>query len=359
MNKFDRHIFKQLLTITIFVMVVLICIFILIDFSENSDEFSDNGAELAQIWSQYYMNYIPDMIRVMSPLAIFVATLIVTGRMTERLEIIALKASGVSLYRLVLPYLFFGVLMSGSVSYLDAYIIPNSNAERIEFEKEYMSGSDERLDRGKIFRQEAENRIVSFNFFEASSNTGYQASIITFEDDKVKRISNANRMEWNDSTRQWNVDRLRERIFENGGYTETDTVDVPLDLNLYPRDLARRSSDIYQLSYPQAFQYIESIERIGAGGTDLPKTQLYSRIAYPVAIFVVCLIGFGIATERRKGGRGFYIAAGLGISTIYLAVMKITEPFGYAGALSPEVASFVPHLIFLIVGILLLIFTRK
>lgn len=359
MNRFDRHIIKQLLTITVFVMVVLICIFILIDFSENSDEFSDNGAELGQIWSQYYLNYIPEMVRLMSPLAIFVATLLVTGRMTERLEIIALKASGVSLYRLVIPYLIFGILTSLSVSYLDAYIIPNSNSERIEFEKEYMSGSDERIDRGKIFRQESDNRIVSFNFFEASSNTGYQASIITFEEDKVKRISNANRIEWNDSTGDWNVDRLRERIFEDGGYTETDTVDVHLDLNLFPRDLARRSSDIYQLSYPQAFQYIDSIERIGAGGTDLPKTQLYSRIAYPVAIFVVCLIGFGIAAERRKGGRGFYIAAGLGISTIYLAVMKIAEPFGYAGTLTPEAASFIPHAIFLFIGLLLLIFTRK
>lgn len=359
MNKFDRHIIWQLLTITVFVLFVLICIFTLIDFSENGDEFAEKGAELGEIWSQYYLNYIPEMIRLMSPLAIFVACLLVTGRMTERLEIIALKASGVSLYRLVAPYLVFGILVSLSVSYLDGSVIPTSNAERIEFEKQYLSSSNERIDRGRIFRQESDNTIISFNFFEASSNTGYQASIVKFEDDRVKRISNANRIEWVDSTNNWKVDRLRERIFSDGNYTETDTMDVNLDLNLFPRDLARRSSDIYQLTYPEAFQYINSIERIGAGGTSLPRTQLYSRIVYPISIFVVCLIGFSIACERRKGGRGFYIAAGLSISIIYLAFMKIIEPFGYAGTLSPEMASFLPHSIFFIVGLILLILTRK
>lgn len=359
MNRFDRHIFSRLFIVTIFVLVVLICIFILIDFSENSEDFTDKGAALSEIWSQYYLNYIPEMIRLMSPLAVFVACLILTGRMTERLEIIALKASGVSLYRLVIPYLLFGFLVGASVSYLDAYVIPTSNSERIEFEKEYMSGSSDRIDRGRIFRQESDSTIISFNFFEASTNTGYQASVVTFKGDKVRRISNANRIEWNDSLSVWKVDRLRERIFSGGSYVETDTMNVIMDLNLYPRDLARRSSDIYQLTYPEAFIYIESIERIGAGRTSLPQTQLYSRIAYPISVFVVCLIGFALAAERRRGGRGFYIASGLGISIIYLAFMKIIEPFGYAGTLTPEFASFFPHALFFLIGIILLVMTKK
>ncbi|REL24099.1 YjgP/YjgQ family permease [Rhodohalobacter sp. SW132] len=359
MTKFDRYIFKRLFIVTFFVMIVLICIFILIDFSENSDEFTEKGATIAEILSVYYLNYIPEMIRLMSPLAVFVACLILTGQMTERLELIALKASGVSLYRLVLPYLIFGFLVGASVSYLDAYVIPTSNADRIEFESRYLSGSTDRIDRGRLFRQDSDSTIVSFNFFEASSNTGYQASIVTFRDDKVSRISNANRIEWNDSLSVWRVDRLRERVFDNGNYVETDTMNVTVDLNLYPRDLARRSSDIYQLTYPEAVSYIESIERIGAGGTSLPRTQLYSRIAYPISIFVVCLIGFALASERRRGGRGFYIAAGLGISIIYLAFMKILEPFGYAGTLSPEFASIFPHALFLLIGIILLLIAKK
>ena len=131
------------------------------------------------------------------------------------------------------------------------------------------------------------------------------------------------------------------------------------DINVLPRDLARRTSDIYQLTYPKAIQYIQSVERIGAGGVSLPKVQLYGRMAYPFSIIVVCLIGFALAANKRKGGKGFYIAAGLGISFVYLVLMKVIEPFGAAGTLSPMFAAVFPHAFFLIIGILLLLLTRK
>ena len=131
------------------------------------------------------------------------------------------------------------------------------------------------------------------------------------------------------------------------------------DINILPRDLARRTSDIYQLTYPKAIQYIQSVERIGAGGISLPKVQLYGRMAYPFSIIVVCIIGFALAADKRKGGKGFYIASGLAISFIYLVLMKVIEPFGATGTLSPMFAAVFPHAFFLIIGLLLLLFTRK
>lgn len=359
MNKIDRYIFFRLLTITFFVLAVLICIFILIDFSENSDDFTDNGATIAQIWKSYYLNYIPEMVRLVSPVAVFVACLLLTGQMTERLEIIAIKASGISLYRLVIPYIFFGVMLGGIVSYLDAYVIPNSNADRIEFENEYLSNAGERIDRGTIYRQESDSVIIRFNFFDPQTNIGHQAQIVEYDENKITRIADASRLRWNDSLSVWKVERYKERVFGEKGFTQRDTVDIELPLNLYPRDLARRSSDIYQLTYPEAFQYIESIRRVSAGGINLPLTQLYGRMGYPIAIFVVCLIGFALATERRKGGKGFYISAGLTISFIYLAFMKVIEPFGAAGTVSPLFAAFFPHLLFLTFGIVLLLIAKK
>ncbi|MEX0662272.1 MAG: LptF/LptG family permease [Balneolaceae bacterium] len=359
MNKIDRYIFSRLLTITFFVLAVLICIFILIDFSENSDDFTDNGATMAQVWKSYYLNYIPEMVRLVSPVAVFVACLLLTGQMTERLEIIAIKASGISLYRLVVPYIFFGLMLAGIVSYLDAYVIPQSNADRIEFENEYLSNAGERIDRGTIYRQESDSVIITFNFFDPQTNIGHQARIVEYDENKITRIAEASRLRWNDSLSVWKVDRYEEKVFEEKGFTQRDTVDIELPLNLYPRDLARRSSDIYQLTYPEAFQYIESIRRVSAGGINLPLTQLYGRIGYPIAIFVVCLIGFALATEKRKGGRGFYISAGLTISFIYLAFMKVIEPFGAAGTVSPEFAAFFPHALFLTFGIVLLLIAKK
>jgi len=359
MNKLDRYILLRLFTITVFVLGLLILIFILIDFSENSDDFADKGAELAEIWSQYYLNYIPEMIRLVSPVAVLVACLILTGQMTERLETTAIKASGISLYRLFVPYLMFGFTVAITVSYLDAYIIPNSNAERIAFERQYMSGSSDRIDRGRIYRQDSDSTIININHYDASAQVGYTVTFIEFEGDRISKIINASRLSWVDSTATWEFQRPVTRIFKNNEFEELSAENEEIELNLLPRDLSRRSSDIYQLTYPQALEYIESIKRIGAGGMTLPQVQLYSRMAYPISIIIVCFIGFAIATERRKGGKGFYIAAGLSFSFIYLATMKVIEPFGAAGVLTPEFAAFFPHLLFFVIGLLALILAKK
>ena len=130
-------------------------------------------------------------------------------------------------------------------------------------------------------------------------------------------------------------------------------------LSLLPQDLARSSSDIYQLSYSQAFQYIDGIKRSGANGIEIPQVQLYSRMAYPFSIVVVLIIGFSVAAVPRRQGKGVYIAAGLVISFLYLVIMKIMEPFGALGLLPPIWAALIPHLLFLCVGIIGIKLIRK
>lgn len=358
-KKIDRYVFLRLLSITLFVTLVLIFIFVVIDFSENSDDFTDKGATFAQIFGVYYLNYIPEIFRLISPVAVFVACLYLTGQMAERLEITALKAAGVSLYRLLLPYLAFAFLMTIAISFLDGFVIPNANETRIAFESEYLSGKSEKVDTNRIFRQESENSIFKINYFNTKENTGYRVDVTNFEGDSVKETMFIQRMIWQDEKQLWRLENIEKKIFSSEGYKEIHIDSVDTTLNIYPRDLARKTSDIYQLTYPEAQNYIQSIERSGAGSVELPKVQLYGRYVYPFSIFVVIIVGFALASVRRKGGKGFYIAAGLAVSFLYLVMMKVIEPFGGQGAIDPLLAALLPHIIFLVLGIGLLINARK
>ena len=358
-KKIDRYIFFRLLTITLFVMMVLVFIFIVIDFSEHSEEFTDNGATFAEIFGDYYLNYIPEITRLIVPVAVFVACLYLTGQMAERLEITALKAAGVSLYRLLMPYLAFAFLMTVTFSLLDGFVIPNTNQERIAFESKYLQGQSENVDRNSIFRQESENNIFRINYFSAEDKTGYRVDVVYFQGDSISQKMFIQRMIWQDSTRNWKLEHVRKTTFTPEGYTQERIDSMTTTLNIYPRDLARKTSDIYQLTYPEAENYIASIERSGAGNVGLPKVQLYGRYAYPFSIVVVTIVGFALASVRRSGGKGFYIAAGLTVSFLYLVMMKVIEPFGGKGEIDPLLAAILPHLVFLALGIGILINTRK
>ncbi len=358
-KKIDRYIFFRLLSITLFVMMVLVFIFIVIDFSENSEDFTDKGATFVQIFGTYYLNYIPEIIRLIIPVAVFVACLYLTGQMAERLEITALKAAGISLYRLLAPYLVFAVLTALAISFLDGFIIPDANEKRIAFESEYLQSRSDNVDRNQIFRQESDDTIFQINYFNPTENTGYRVDVTTFEGDSIRETMYIQKMIWQKDQRLWKFENIEKRTFTPLGYKETQIDSMDTTLNILPRDLARTTSDIYQLTYPEAENYINSIERSGAGNVDLPKIQLYSRYAYPFSIIVVTIVGFALASVRRKGGKGFYIAAGLAVSFLYLVLMKVIEPFGGKGEIDPMLAALLPHLFFLIVGIGILIKARK
>ncbi|MEX2351421.1 MAG: LptF/LptG family permease [Balneolaceae bacterium] len=359
MNRLDRYIIFRLLTMTLMVVAVLIAIFILIDFSENSDEFADRGAPLSLIWSEYYVNYIPEMIRLITPVAIFVACLFLAGQMTERLEIVAIKASGISLYRLAVPFLTFGVMAALLISLLDAFLIPKSNSERIAFEREFLDDRTDQIDQGEMYRQESPGTILHIDHYDPNTHIGYRMTFLEMEDGEISAMTTAPRMEWTDSLEVWSLNLARKREFDDQGYTDTNLGNIELQMQIQPGDLSRHSSDIYQLTWHEAVEYIASIRRIGAGEISLPRVQFYGRVAYPASILIVTLIGFALASEQRKGGKGFNIAAGLAISFIYLAMMKVIEPFGAAGSIDPLHAALFPHLFFLVIGITLLILTKK
>jgi len=358
-KKIDRYIFFRMMSITMFVMVALVFIFIVLHFSENSEDFTDQGATFSQIFGVYYPNYIPDIIRLIIPVAVFVACLYLTGQMAERLEITALKAAGVSLYRLLVPYLLFAFSMTATISVLDGFVIPNTNETRIAFESKYLQGQSENVDNNRIFRQESENTIFKINYFNDDEQIGHRVAVTKFRGDSVSQSLFIQKMIWKEKEQSWQLKDIEKRTFGKQGYTLTHIDSMDTTLNIYPRDLARKTSDIYQLTYPEAENYIHAIERSGAGSVGLPKVQLYGRYAYPFSIVVVTIVGFALASVRRQGGKGFYIAAGLIVSFLYLVMMKVIEPFGGKGEIAPWLAATLPHLIFLLVGIGLLIQARK
>ncbi len=339
---------------TLLLLGVLVVIFVLMDFSENSDDFTDNGAPLNLILGVYYLNYIPEMIRLVLPVAIFVGTLFLAGRWSERLEFTAYRAAGVPERKLLAPFLFFGVTCAVLLSSADAFLIPESNLRRFDFERQYLSGKSERLESGVVFRQESEQSILNINFYDALNQYGYQMQLMEFNEESLTKWTKASRMIWIDSLSIWRLRQVEQRIFSENSFQVIEENLVDTTLSILPEDLLRRSNDMYQLTYPEAVHYLQSLKRLGIGDLQLPVVQFYGRVFYPLSIILVSMIGFTLSTGTQRHGRGVQIASGLVISFVYLTLMKITEPFGAEGILHPAVATFLPHGFFFIIAVLLM-----
>lgn len=360
MSIYDRHIIARLLKGYFALVGGLILFFIVLHYVEYVDDFLDRGATMRDVFLVYYPNYVPEIVRLISPLALYLAAVFLTGRLAQRLELSSLQTSGVRLGRLMLPYLAVGVVLTGAMFWMGGWVVPTTNTTRLAFEQEYTKSGARRLEYANIHRQNKPGSMLSVNFYEPTSQTATSVTLEQFSDDQrlLSRID-APRMSWVDSLHLWRLYDPTIRTFAASGVETRKNVSL-LDtlLTLQPRDLARSQGDVDAMTLPEAREYIETLKRTGANRVGHPQVAYFSRFSYPLAHLILLLLAVPMASVRRRGGQAVQIGLGLFIAFSYLAVMKLTEPFGYSEMISPLAAAWLPHVLFLAAALILLARTR-
>ncbi len=356
MNRFDRYIFFHLLGGLLFLLILLIVFFILLHYVEYVDDFYDLGASMRDVFLVYYPSYIPEIIKLVSPLALFLSCIYITGRLAQEWQIIALMNAGVSLYRLSIPYLTAGLLVTGIMFWLNGWVVPRTNKTRIQFEMQYLKDAPRTLDTSTLHRQLQPGSLLSIGYFDTERKVGYRVSLLDFPDFRtITHRMDAARMQWVDSLHQWRFYEVVERTF-TGDTTEHLKRYASLDttLSLFPRDLIRTERDMELLTLPEARQHLDMLKRTGAGAIARQEVAYVDKYAYPMANLILIFIGLPLSAIRRRGGQAVQIALGLGLAFGYLALDKLTEPLGYTGILPATLAAWLPHICFAGLGLWLL-----
>ncbi len=361
MTTFDLHIMRRLLAGFLLLVGALIVFFIVLHYVEYIDDFMDRGATMRQVFLTYYPSYVPEIVRLTSPLALFLACVYLTGRLTQSLQITALQTSGVSLYRLLWPYVAVALVVTGFMFWFNGWVVPQTNRVVLDFERRYLRDAPQELDVSDIHRQNRPGNYVTVGYFDRERSMAHRVSMQRFDDARhlVARLDAA-RLVWVDSLATWRAEDVTLHTFSEAGLVERRTV-AQLDtvLSILPRDLARTERDVESMTIPAAAAYIEDLERSGAGGLGRPRVGYFVKFAYPFANLILVLIGVPLAAVRRRGGQAVVIGLGLVTAFAYLAVQKLTEPFGYSDTLDPLVTAWLPHALFFAVALLILARARK
>ncbi|NNF03287.1 MAG: YjgP/YjgQ family permease [Rhodothermales bacterium] len=361
MSTYDLHIIKRLVRTYVLLVLGLIVFFIVLHYVEYVDDFLDRGATMSQVFLEYYPNYVPEIVRLMSPLALFLATVYLTARLTQRMELGSLQTSGVSLYRFMLPYVVVGAFVTGFMVWFNGWVVPETNRVVIRFEQDYMRDSDARPEVGNINRQEGPGSLLSVQYYDLNSQTATSPSLFQLSEERhLLRRVDAQRMTWSDSTGSWLMSDVTVRTFdEDGTEVRRHLVSIDTTLSIRPRDLARSERDVEMMTVPEAREHIETLRRTGATRLGRPLVAFHSKYAYPFANLILVLVGVPLAAVRRRGGQAMQMGIGLFVAFVYLLVMKLIEPFGYSGLIAPVVAAWAPHVVFFVGGFIFLLRVRK
>ncbi len=357
----DLHIIRRFFTGIIYLILSLIVFFVVLHYVEYIDDFLDRGATMKDVFLVYYLNYTPEIIKLTSPLAVFLSCVYLTGKLSQKLQIAALQTSGVSLYRILFPYLIVAVLFSGFMFWFNGWVVPTTNQKVIEFEQRYLKGKQVQIDLHDVHRQNSPGSVITVGYYDRFSKVANKVSIQDFKAGRilVSRID-ADRMVWVDTTQTWRLETVKRRKFVDNEWAQLSS-ETYLDttLTVLPRDFARTEREVESMTVQEAKEYIESLVRSGANNTGRTRVGYFNKFAYPLANLIVVLIAVPLASVRRRGGQAIQMGIGLLVSFFYLATIKVVEPFGYEETLSPALAAWLPHFIFIVLGLVLLIKARK
>ncbi len=345
-------------------MGLLVVFFVVLDYVEYIDDFMDRGATIRQVFGTYYLNYVPEIIRLTSPLALFLAAIYTVSRLSQSMQLTAMTMSGVSLYRLMAPFVLAGLAFTAGMLFFNGFVVPKSTGTVIDFQQRYFNDATEEAQTSEIFRQTGPGAVLAVGFFDAGLNRAFRVSLFDFEADTsdgstgseyLESRLDAQEMTWNDTTLKWTFDSPIRRTFLQDGSERIDSLaNFDSTLSVFPRDIARTERDAERMTISEAGDYVESLRRAGASHIGRPLVDFHGKLAYPLANLILVLVGVPLAARRRRGGQAIQFALGLFVAFVYLAMQKIAEPFGYAEAIPPAAAAWVPHGIFFVIALVLL-----
>jgi len=359
MKKIDWYIIKKFLGTFVFTILLFSVVTVVIDVSERIDDFLENEAPLKLIVFQYYLNFIPYIVFLLSPLFIFVATIFFTSKLASRSEIVAMLAGGISFYRILfVPYLFCASLLVGIQLYANHYLVPNANDDRIAFENKYLKKKYISRDKNVHMQIDPEHYI----YMETYNNRDTMGRKFTLEriaDKKLKSKLFAQTIKWNGQKQSWRLSQYYTRYIDGNKERIVRGTNLDTTFVFFPKDFERRVAFKATMTTPQLTEHINKERMKGAPNIEFYEVERHQRTAVPIATFILTMIAFSIASRKVRGGMGFHIFIGIAISAAYIVSLQFSTTFATNGNLSPLLSVWIPNIIFGILAFYLMLTAPK
>ncbi len=354
-NILDRYITKKFLSIFLLIFFSLISVFIIITFFEQIDEIYAHNKTI-QDFLTYLMYRIPEFILYTLPICAMASSLLCLGFLTKTNEITAMKACGMSVYRIIAPIVVLSCMVSVVSFYLQENISPYSNKKAEEKWNEIIETSPRsynQLDQRWVMGKKR-NRFYYYKHFDPNIPAFSDLSIYEFEPDS------------------WS---LKKRYFAEKAYFQEGKI---LLVNCWYRDFqdnipinfeSRETLELIdaedqryfvkewkyseQLNFGELSAYIDDIDEKGFETVQY-RVDLNYKVSFPLAGLVMTLLGIPFAFSMGKRGTLVGVGLSLFFAMIYWGAMGIFKSLGYIHFLSPFIAAWGPNLLFGLIGLYLL-----
>ncbi len=352
----DRYVTRRFLSPLLFVLTSTAVLYIIVDLADKVDEMAKHTATLG-VFAAYYWNLIPQVFLDVTPLGILIATLLFLAMLERSMELTALKAAGISLYRVIVPVILLTGAASVGLGIFQESVVPQANREarrlldRIKGRK--VARSYGAADRQWIFSRDG-STLYNFLRYIREEETLVNFTMFRFDEDgQLKFQLFAEKASYRDGA--WRVVSGWYRKMRPDGTDEFHRVVRPMELDVpeAPQYFAAERRAPSQMSFRELQRHIADLTASGYRPLAL-EVRLQQKLSYPLSVFVMVLLGIPFGLNRSGGRRsspvqGIALALGLGVG--YFLMVAVFGKMGEAGLLPASLGAWAPVILAALLGI--------
>lgn len=409
--RLDGYIFREFMIKYAILLLLFIILFVLNDIYRDIADFFDAKANWREI-AAYLICKIPGNIRFILPISMLLGCMWTMATFGKYLEVTAMRASGVSLFRCGGSILFAGFLVSIVNIYFNEELVPQTNtiAERI-----YDQSSDSRRYVHSLltFRSDDGKRRWLFQLFTSGKtfnnvtlktfwNDAVSASIageygsIRYEQmmkqilgekrcqqlaglppelrrERIAKLMNGRKIDftikegiYDPDKQQWNFksgsfvcyDNNDETLFKASSGTTAMHKDIDFHNLIFdaaaipesPEDIANSIKEKDELSTAVIWQILKRNTNMPERARAIYRTVFFYRLAFPWASFLAVFLGIPLAAKNERTGSMLAIISAIIMIVIYIVVAQLFLMLGKSGAVNPLIAGLAPTISFIAVG---------
>ena len=349
----DRYVFFEWVKIFVTTALGFPLLVIIIDLTDNLEKYLNRHLTREAI-ALSYLYWLPESMFLILPAAVLFATVFSIGSFTRYSEVTAAKASGISFFRLIAP-IMVGAAMTAVFGLALGELVPITTAKRNDIlEEDKAARGTERYN----FVYSAENGRV----YKAASLSVPNSQMGSFQIERKGNgqpdyptvVISAATATFADR-KGWTLHKGATHIVSDNGPDFTVSFDSLKDRGIteMPADLLATPRSPHEMGYRDLGRFIRALQRSGGDVNEL-KVEQALKIAIPVTCLIIALFGAPLATSTQRGGAAYGIGVSLGVTIIFLMMIQLTKAIGGKGLLPPDLAAWLPNILFGIVGGILL-----
>lgn len=349
----DSYVVSSFMGYVALVLSSFLALMLIFTFFELLGDIIKNRVPLVTV-GEYLLNVTPYMIYNMAPLSVLLAVLVTFGIMNRSNELTAMKATGVSIYRVITPVLVVAFVLALALFAFDQTYLPTANT-RQESLRNTIKGKPAqtfiRPDRKWIFGQN--NSIYYYEHFDPDQNEFASISMFQFEPQtfQITRRVYGLRAHWEASLKKWVFERGWQRDFQGDNVLDFRQFDVATfeAANEEPNYFKKEVKQAAEMNYVELGKYIGDLQQSGFDVVRL-KVQLYKKLAYPAIVFVMAILAvpFSMSAGRKSALTG--VATAVAIAIIYWMTTGFFEALGNVNQVPAALAAWGPAMLFGLAG---------